>query len=430
VAVTLAVVCSGAVFLAGPARAATLPLPAADSFYQPPAGLAAYALGTVLRERPVSLALYGFTPEHVTAWQLMYRTTDTEGNPEATVATVLEPAGTVRANRPLVSYQVAEDSLGSQCAPSYELRDGATSTNAVEQTELLLIDALIERGWAVVVSDYEGPLSAYGGGVQAGQAVLDGIRASEQFAPDGLTARSPVGLWGYSGGALATMWAAELQPTYAPSLNLVGTAAGGVPVNVAHIAHKIDGGPFAGYYLAGVVGLSRAYPQLQALVQSILTPAGKAAEAQVGTQCNSDIVSGFAFKKIEAYTTVPDPLTLPTAEQVIAADTLGQHRPAGPLYVYQAVGDELIPIADVDGLMSTYCGKGVVVDYQRNLASEHLTLVGTGAFDALSWLANRFAGGGAPDTCATGGTSTVSTVATPASVLAFLLYLEALPSLF
>lgn len=73
-----------------------------------------------------------------------------------------------------------------------------------------------------------------------------------------------------------------------------------------------------------------------------------------------------------------DPLDLPMGQLVLAADTLGQHRPAGPLYVYQAVFDVLIPIANVDGLMATYCSEGVAVDYQRNLASEHLTLVGTG----------------------------------------------------
>jgi secretory lipase len=407
--------------------AATVPAPGADAFYRAPTNLAATLPGTVLRERAVSVAAYGYQPERVKAWQVLYRTTDTQGNPEAAVATILEPQGATPAHRPLISYQVAEDSLGSQCAPSYELRAGAASTNSVEQTEILLIDSLMERGWAVVVPDYEGPSSAYTGGVQAGHAVLDGIRAAERFTPDGLSPGSPVGMWGYSGGALATAWAAELQPSYAPNINLVATAAGGVPVNLGHIAQKINGGLFAGYYLAGVVGLSRAYPALASLLSTILLPSGVKAAAEVGTECNSTIVQQFAFKDITKYTNVPDPLALPVAQQVLAADTLGQHRPTGPLYIYQAVPDELIPIADVDHLVAGYCTQGVVVDYQRNEASDHLTLVGTGAFAALQWLQDRFTGQPAPDNCATGGTTSISTVTTPASVTTFLTYLAGLP---
>jgi hypothetical protein len=100
------------------------------------------------------------------------------------------------------------------------------------------------------------------------------------------------------------------------------------------------------------------------------------------------------------------------------------------MYVYEAVPDELIPIADVDGLMAKYCSEGVTVDYQRNLVSDHLTLVGTGAFAALSWLEARFAGSPAPDNCATGGTTTASTLLEPVTVPAFLIYIAEFPTLF
>jgi hypothetical protein len=412
-------------------RGATPLEPQQDPFYTPPAGLAADAPGAVLASRPVSVAVYGRTAEAVRAWQVLYRTTDTQGDPEATVATIVEPeAAPPAGGRPLVSYQVAEDSLGEQCAPSYELQEGAASTNSVEQTEIFLIDGLLEEGWAVVVPDYEGPQSAYGAGVQAGHAVLDGIRAAESFGPAGLDGpATPLGMWGYSGGALATAWASELQPAYAPGLDVRGVAEGGVPVNLGNIAERINGGPFAGYYLAGVVGLGRAYPQLAALLQQILTPQGQAAAAAVGTECNSSIVQNYAFKNITSYTTSSDPLTLPAARQVLAADSLGQARPTGPLYVYQAVGDELIPIADVDGLVARYCAEGVPVTYSRNLASEHLTLVGTGAPAALAWLQDRLDGSGpAPSGCST--TTVASNVLSGPALVALVRYLSGLAPLF
>ena len=62
--------------------------------------------------------------------------------------------------------------------------------------------------------------------------------------------------------------------------------------------------------------------------------------------------------------------------------------------------------------------------------SEHLTLVGTGAFAALDWLEARFAGTPAPNTCATGGDTTVATVASVPSVTTFVNYLLGLGPLF
>ena len=47
---------------------------------------------------------------------------------------------------------------------------------------------------------------------------------------------------GYSGGAIATEWAAELAPTYAPdaldvNARLIGAVIGGVLVDPAHNLH-------------------------------------------------------------------------------------------------------------------------------------------------------------------------------------------------
>ena len=54
---------------------------------------------------------------------------------------------------------------------------------------------------------------------------------------------TPIGLIGYSGGAIASEWAAELAPSYAPAVSkrIVGTAIGGVLVHPGHNLHYIDG---------------------------------------------------------------------------------------------------------------------------------------------------------------------------------------------
>ena len=126
---------------------------------------------------------------------------------------MLRPAGAVPTG--VISYQVAEDAGAPQCAPSYTLRAG-TGLEPVNQAELLLIAAAAAQGFAVSVPDYEGPNGNFGAARQPGYAVLDGVRAAENFTRLGLPgSRTPVGIWGYSGGSLASGWAAQVQPAYA-----------------------------------------------------------------------------------------------------------------------------------------------------------------------------------------------------------------------
>jgi hypothetical protein len=398
-----------------PAAASTAPPPPQnDPFYQPLSGYETTAPGTVLRSRQVEAAAFGQLPQHALAWQILYRSTDTIGRPEATVTTLLEPAGANPSDpRPLLSYQVAEDSPAPQCAMSYQLRQGAGNGNVVAQAEILLIDAGLARGWAVTVPDYEGPASAYVAGRQAGRAVLDGIRATRAFTGS----HGTVGLWGYSGGALASGWAAELQPGYAPELDIAGIAEGGLPVNPEHVLTNINGGPFAGLAMSGIAGLSQGYPRLADFLGTHLTAAGKAAFAKAATQCNAQNAAEFAFTDVYRYFTVANPLSLPVPQQVLVDDTLGQHVPVAPLFVYQSVNDELIPHADVDSVVQAYCGQDATVTYQRDILSEHIALALTGAADALNWLSDRLTGQPVATGCST--STVVSSLLSPSAVTTF-----------
>jgi hypothetical protein len=202
-------------------------LPPNDPFYQPPSGYHHAEPGTVLRSRDVELALFGLIPQGVSATQLLYRTTAMDERPEAAVTTVLLPAGRDLAKpRPLLSYQCAIDAVTARCFPSYALRRGALATGALAQVELVLIAAALAQGWAVSVPDYEGLSGLWGAPCEPGYRILDGIRASLACARLGLSASSPVGLWGYSGGGVATAWAAEMSAECAPELNVVGAVLG------------------------------------------------------------------------------------------------------------------------------------------------------------------------------------------------------------
>ncbi|HJT94825.1 MAG TPA: lipase, partial [Mycobacterium sp.] len=74
------------------ARGTRPQLPVDDPFYDPPPGFQHAAPGTVLRSRDVEVAFLGLIPQKFTATQLLYRTTDMNGAPEATATTVIAPA--------------------------------------------------------------------------------------------------------------------------------------------------------------------------------------------------------------------------------------------------------------------------------------------------------------------------------------------------
>lgn len=67
-----------------------------------------------------------------------------------------------------------------------------------------------------------------------GYTALDGIRAAQSFAPLGLAGTAtPTATWGYSGDGVTTDWAAELQPSYAPALEIVGAVLGALVLRSA-----------------------------------------------------------------------------------------------------------------------------------------------------------------------------------------------------
>ncbi len=128
-------------------------------------------------------------------------------------------------------------------------------------------EAAITTGWllggaTVVLTDTEGQTANFAAGPEYGRNTLDGLRAAYASRAVGLPATAKAALLGYSGGAIATEWAAELAPTYAPDINskLVGAAYGGVLVSPAHNLHYVDGSKvWAGVIPMAVIGAARSF---------------------------------------------------------------------------------------------------------------------------------------------------------------------------
>ncbi|MFI7668476.1 lipase family protein [Nocardia sp. NPDC049526] len=375
--------------------ATAVPVPQEDSFYQPPEGFETQEVGAILRSREVHLAVLTVLPLSVRSWQLLYRSTDLFGQPTAAVSTVILPAGAdPNRSRPLVSLQFYYDSAGIACSPSFVLQQGA-GLPGVEgihsQSELIAIAALISQGWAISVPDYEGLDGHLAVAEEPGYLTLDGIRAAERFEPLGLDgANTPVALWGYSGGGMGSGWAAEMQPSYAPELNVQGVALGAPVSDVESLLH-VNGSMFSSLIGIGVSSLYNAYPKFREATDQYLTPEGKALMNRTNSQCLPRNALTQMFTDYQRILTIPiaQYLALPEIREVFDATVLGKHTPTAPLFIYQGVLDEAVPIWTTDRLNQQWCADGASIVYKRDHLSEHLTLPSLGMADTFNWLKSR-----------------------------------------
>jgi hypothetical protein len=381
---------------------ATVPVPDQDPFYAVPANISGLPNGTILASRQVSANFYSL-PDLASAWQVKYKTIDVHGNPNAYVATILVPVipWTGTGPRPLVSYQTAEDGVGSKCSPSYALRAGLPALPANSESETGLMELALLRGFALVVPDYEGPRSEFLGVSGEAHGVLDGIRAALHFNPAGFSSRTPVGLWGYSGGSYASDVAAQAEPAYAPELRIAGVALGGFVADVRATMQAFSGGPLGGALAIGFVGVNRSYPQWN--LMQYLNAAGREAVAGAQNDCINDAVARYPLASFQQYEAYPGVLDLPIVNERFRelSPLYLPGTPTAPIYDYHEVLDELAPIGPDRTTMARFCAAGAAVDHVELLTGEHIAGVVTGAPGALDFLAGRFAGQPAVSDCAT-----------------------------
>ena len=367
-------------------------LPTEDSFYDAPSDLGSYGPGEVIRSRQVELK--NFWVSHHQAWQLLYRSTDLDGKPDATVTTVVVPDRSKRPNPAVLSFQCAIDAVTSQCFPSYALQKGADASRAVAPFEFMVVRRALAKGWAVSIPDHEGAKGAWGAPREPGYRALDGIRAALSFEPLALDPTSPIGMWGYSGGGLATSWAAEVAPDYAPELNIVGAVLGSPVGDMASTLLRLNGGLHAGLPILVIAGLRRVYPALDRMINEHATDFGARNLDEATRLPTLAAIRRFRNHDLDDYFDIPlaDLLADPGIVEMMDDLQLGTHPPSVPLLVMQAVHDEVIDADDVDAQAQRYRDLGVPVTYVRDLVTEHYSLLPLSGPLAISWLTHRLDG--------------------------------------
>ncbi|WP_415949123.1 lipase family protein [Streptomyces sp. KLOTTS4A1] len=391
---------------------------ASDPFYRYDGSkpLASYAPGDVLRTRTLQYHFAGI-PTPVRAVQILYRSTDAQGRPSANVTSVVRSL--YGNNDRALSYQSFYDSLDPEHGPSRVIAGDVSLGGLIAEAESLLLTSALKQGYTVIIPDTEGQQASFAAGPEYGTNTLDSLRATLRTPETGLDDGTRFGLAGYSGGAIATNWAAALAPAYAPEINekLVGFAEGGLLVAPAHNLKYVSGSKvWAGIMPMAVIGVARSYdldlrPYLSDYGNELFDKLQKASIINVLAQ-----YPGLTWKKMvkPEYT---DPNSIPPFVEAVNKLNLGSAAtPTIPGYIAQGnggifegtfnsppgigTGDGVMVAGDVRALARQYCATGSpAIDYDQHNLLSHLGTAAAWIPKALAWLDARFDGDRARSDC-------------------------------
>ncbi|MGL4306225.1 MAG: lipase family protein [Mycobacteriaceae bacterium] len=428
-AAMIAVACTGAVApVSGLSMVAAQPA-VADPFYQYDGAdpLSSYEPGAVLKTRTVP---YNFlnVPTPLQAVQVLYRSTDALGRPSANVTSVLKPL-TGKTDK-VISYQSFYDSLNPDDSPSRAIAGNAPIADwtpsgrnfniggTFTSIEAPLFAPLFAQGYAIVIPDTEGPHANFAAGPEYGKMTLDSLRAAFNAPETGLAPEAKIGLMGYSGGAIASNWAAILAPDYAPDINknLIGVAQGGLLVNPATNLKYASGSlGWGGVVGMAVVGIARSY---EIDFGPYITERGREIMARLEDASIGNVLMqypGLTWQEL-VKPEYANPNTIPEFVDVVNKINMGTAPiPTIPMFVAQATngiiegtqagapgigaGDAIMVAGDVRSLMNRYCEAGLEIQYDQYDLLSHIPGAMLWLPGALMWLNDRFNGVATPSNC-------------------------------
>jgi fermentation-respiration switch protein FrsA (DUF1100 family) len=360
----------------------------AEDFYLPPDPLPDLAPGEIIRVEPTDAYLVPGVRLRAQAWRVLYRSSGAVGEPTAVSGTVLIPRGRPKP-RALVGYAIGTHGIGDAAAPSRLLPRGL-------EWEASMMAACLARGWAVAITDYQGLGTpgdhAYMVGRALGPNVLDAMRAARHICPEQLPEDGPASIIGYSEGGAAAAWAAQLQPTYAPDVELRAVVAGAAAANVETGGESLDGTFFSFFMAYGGIGYAAAYPELE--LDPYLT---SKARARIGMLRESTIVQamlmGPRFIHADELTN-PNVLELPDWRTRLRENRLGTIAPSAPVLLHHARRDQIVSFQHSLDLKADWDALGVDVRlYVTRGGMDHISGAVAGTPVALDWMARRLGRG-------------------------------------
>ena len=387
---------------AAPTTTAAVATTSADrAFYTPPSPLPAGAPGTLIRS--VRVTGVPGVPAGARVWRILYHSTTIYGADEAESGYVIAPSSAAPAGGyPVIAWAHGTSGFAAPCAPSLFGDSGGGGSPYL----LPSLDRYLAAGYVVSAADYQGlgvadGVHPYLLGSSEGRSVLDATRATRHLA--GLRTADTVVIYGHSQGGHAALFAAQMAPTYAPELHVVGVVAAAPATGLSTLIAIVGtsaGAQFLPYSIPTAYGWTKTYTDLPA--SAVFTPAGEAfASAEVTRGC-SDQVAGAIVAQHLTPTGVfaAGAGSDPTVQAHARANDPGDVRTTVPMLVVQGTADGTVPPPLTDTYVTTKaCPIGDTVQYLHVTGATHDTVVFVAAPTIVAWMNARLAGTTPPATC-------------------------------
>ncbi|MEI6622085.1 MAG: alpha/beta fold hydrolase [Actinomycetes bacterium] len=369
-------------------------------FYTPPSPLPNGLPGTVIKSEPIADA-----PPGLLAFRIMYLSTNANGNPTAVTGMVIQPFAVGPATgRPIVAFAHGTTGIGRECGISQApFTPGTTGASMFDPR----IRPLVDQGYVVTATDYEGEgapgLPTYLVESTEAYNVLDSLRAAVYLEPQTVNA-SKMAIYGHSQGGHAALSAASLAASYAPELQLrgvVASAPGLVPALplaiktlVANPGTPKEAATRAAYILNIAASWSATFPdQFQA--SDVLTPEGIAA---------LPLALAYCYGNLAPRLTEPFSTYVKSAPNDSLIKTISQNMPVTrriyqPVLMMQGLADTDVSPPLTIAAAQALCQLGTTVALHTTANDTHETLIWSARPTELDWIAARFRGQAAPNTC-------------------------------
>jgi hypothetical protein len=200
-------------------------------------------------------------------------------------------------------------------------------------------------------------------------------------------------LWGYSGGAFATQFTAELAAEYAPDLKIAGAVVGGPAPNLTTVDQLMNAKDTAGLVVASIMGTTSQDTAAQLWLWDHLKKDGPynatwfyAALWMTGIGA----LEAYSQQDIANYfVNGSQDLWGPELRSLFDRTSfMGHHgTPNMPVFIYKAIQDEMSPVTETDNLVQTMCASGANVLYHRNTLGTHNVELWSGRMRTMDFIA-------------------------------------------
>lgn len=352
-------------------------------FYAPPDPLPPGEPGELIR---VQFA-YEMQVSNADALRVMYHSRNRNNVDRAVTGIVAIPRATAPfGGRPVVSWAHGTTGIGPSCAPSRYNGDQRLGQHYVD------------AGYVWVATDYDGlgppgQRHPYLSGYTEGYNVIDIVRAARRIPTTKAGSRWVA--YGHSQGGQAALFAAQLAPTWAPELSLIGSVAS-APASPDQLITSLDTPGGRSFALMTAAGLPTDYPQLNPA--DVLTEGAMAQVPVVDSGCGKEVA--VALRSLGPDDTLkPGAALTEPLRSLLAENVPGQERIAAPLLIPHGTLDKTVPVATSAALQQRLCAQGQVIERSLYEGEDHggVVLASTDAVDA--WIRDRFAGRLARSNC-------------------------------